>query len=555
MRDDSVSPEDSVKIAKTLRDQVISTVERLTRMDADDTTLIGIQFFRALATQSRTITVEPHCSIAHQNMRSSLGESFGDVGSLNDHLIDNEKLLHAGIVTELSAWAKKLSDTETPPPPEYLFLQHAKPAHHNRLCTGGCRGGRITCSGCSGLTTVMCTAYNCRSGKVNCLQCNGTGQRTEVCYRCNGSGSESRMESRQVWDYSSNSQRTETQYVTVTCSSCFGSPRKTMPCGYCTFGSVNCQVCFGTAKIQCPTCAGIGNVSCEQCSGTGYTAVIYDPSATVRVFDKLVPSSNDAASNRFWADDSIIENEASKTLIFRGLEDGALVSRVGLNIPYATANVSVSGISHALLAVGNSYRAIDLGDLISQLLEADLAATETATVNKRNKLLALLLESEANQEIALRHAGVLEAHGSLMTSGIPGSAAQLYAARVGNVLNDAVKRAINRTHGYGLLVALVITAVSALIFPAISQWLFSLPVKFIVMLNTAAVAVYAEWVLRCQGPLAIQVRGKRLMGLMLKRNTRLRVAYFSYVIVAATGIYSATVIAAWFHSLVQSANQ
>lgn len=74
------------------------------------------------------------------------------------------------------------------------------------------------------------------------------------------------------------------------------------------------------------------------------------------------------------------------------------------------------------------------------------------------------------------------------------------------------------------------------------------------MLNTAAVAVYAEWQLRCQGPLAMQIRGKRLMGLMLKRNARLRVAYFGYVIVAVTGIYAATVIASWFDSLVQTGN-
>jgi len=133
---------------------------------------------------------------------------------------------------------------------------------------GGCTGGRITCSTCSGMMKTLQTCRNCEgygfvqagaAGRLPCKVCNASKKAEYNCPKCDGTGT---VDCPHCTD--GNFQPTcldcKNGFLDTPCTTCVGNKKTSSPC-------LTCNSTGRTFKA-CGSCQGSGD--CKKCKGTGH---------------------------------------------------------------------------------------------------------------------------------------------------------------------------------------------------------------------------------------------------------------------------------------------
>ncbi|WP_348698382.1 hypothetical protein [Duganella fentianensis] len=188
---------------------------------------------------------------------------FEVVDAANDDSDDRLKVAHAKLAQHLAR-----ADAEYNSVSEGRYLGYARRHWHLEGCTPCCGSGKVscytchgsrqeTCDQCSGRRTVSCTGIGCYGGQVNCTTCYGTGSVRS---------SETYTEPVSVATTVYRDGQSYTSYHTEYQSR---SRDVSRPCSGCSYGKVQCRVCWGSGIVNCVRCGASGSITCRTCTGAG----------------------------------------------------------------------------------------------------------------------------------------------------------------------------------------------------------------------------------------------------------------------------------------------
>jgi len=210
-----------------------------------------------------------------------------------------------------------------------IFREHPHKFFHSYACKTCHGNGQVTCSTCGG------------SGKTRCNSC--CGSRTIQV-----------LESKQVRDYSGH-YRTESRYITQTCTRCSG---------------------YG--RVTCSGCGGSGSLTCSSCSGHGYFTKITTIQTLVApqysaLFDSTSPPYvRNAIENKVGLLN--ILNGYAKQLhmaVFIDEPRHLLRLTIKFQVPFGKLDVSVLGIDTTAITFGYNATIFDTGHIIEKLVNKD----------------------------------------------------------------------------------------------------------------------------------------------------------------------------------------
>lgn len=363
-------------------------------------------------------------------------------------------------------------------------------------CNGRCTE---TCTQCHGHCNVQCPVFQCLNGKVNCNTCFGNGQVAE-------SYTDYVTVNYAVYDsqgrYSHNASRTDSVSKTRWVH-CYNSA--------CRAGKVNCSNCGGTSQVQCPTCHARGIITCRRCTGAGYLRC--DPCAgtgKLGMAARLEIGIN-VGYQLHLPDDAPPEAQAivSKEALHAMPALSQYLQRSSVAFAHHSATATFAsafgifrleaqcnGHDYLMVAYGSDYRWLITGDIVEDLLYADLRALSQAldTLGKDGMFateidsllepLSAVTASEINSDVLESllngtqkedrrvDAFLSDEYVNQVRSGVMGSLRHIYVRSAKRLALNVYSMALVSTLLVGYFVGAGTVLLSVLGLAALTTWLF-----------------------------------------------------------------------------------
>lgn len=341
--------------------QVIKKIEPLTRFDRNslvqESDRVRVTTGKAFWQFSPNIYVN---SEDHTGRLPSRATQTNDVGKLHEAAQQTLKSAWEALPQRIQTWLQANERTDRILEPVNCFNGPKIFGYEYECKTCGGKGW-VICPTCPVKHKGYLECSKCpdkHKGRIDCSKCknfwgNSTGEID--CKGCSGTGKKNRQ----------------------TCPTCGG--QKKFVCSKCSGEkTITCDECHGSGKINCSTCGTTGRVPCVTCASTGWLHSLRIVECTVR--ESFTVDLNDEKPEvvqqlRSRKLDSLREL-ASVTQVPPTVQSNVVKREYEVECIITEIRLQAAEKSRELIGFGVKAKIFDYQAIVSDLLEADLAALE-----------------------------------------------------------------------------------------------------------------------------------------------------------------------------------